>query len=217
MNNGLKIAIDGTAGSGKTTIAKLIAKELNIQYINTGLYYRAATFLIMENSLIGDQKKAIKILKNSSIKYIDEKSIQLNNKVLTFEQLTNPELTKNIHYIANDEEAREIIVKMLKEISNSQESLLMEGRDITTVIMKNCKNKFFISASPEIRTKRRMLQTKISDDKYEETLEFIIKRDMLDMNRKVGALKIDKDAFQIDTSIIDIESTVKLIIDNLKT
>jgi cytidylate kinase len=211
-----KIAIDGTAGSGKSTIAKELAKELKIDYINTGLMYRCATKVLLDNNIIDDELKAKDYLSNSTFNYIDSNTIEVNEVELKLKDLMGKELTSNIYKIANNEILRPILVNLQIDIYKTKDKVLMEGRDITTVIMKDAVNKFYIDASPEVRAKRRMEQTNSSKDDYKAILERIIIRDNKDKKRKLGPLKQAKDAILVDTTNMDIEESIKFIKDNLK-
>ena len=205
----ISIAIDGTAGSGKSTIAKLIAEKLDIEYIDTGAMYRAVALYKKENNLSLDQ--LIKNLNNINIDYKKGK-IFLNEKDIS-NFIRTEEISKLASEISKNNSVREKLVDIQRNLSKSK-SVVMEGRDIGSVVLPNANNKFYVDASPEIRAKRRYEQLKekgISAD-LKNIEEDIIKRDKNDKTRKNSPLTLVKDAKYIDTSYMSIENVIDKII-----
>ncbi|ERT56732.1 cytidylate kinase [Peptoniphilus koenoeneniae] len=205
----ISIAIDGPAGSGKSTIAKLIAEKLDIEYIDTGAMYRAVALYKKENNLSLDQ--LIKNLNNINIDYKKGK-IFLNEKDIS-NFIRTEEISKLASEISKNNSVREKLVDIQRNLSKSK-SVVMEGRDIGSVVLPNANNKFYVDASPEIRAKRRYEQLKekgISAD-LKNIEEDIIKRDKNDKTRKNSPLTLVKDAKYIDTSYMSIENVIDKII-----
>lgn len=205
----ISIAIDGPAGSGKSTIAKLIAEKLDIEYIDTGAMYRAVALYKKENNLSLDQ--LIKNLNNINIDYKKGK-IFLNEKDIS-NFIRTEEISKLASEISKNNSVREKLVDIQRNLAKSK-SVVMEGRDIGSVVLPNANNKFYVDASPEIRAKRRYEQLKekgISAD-LKNIEEDIIKRDKNDKTRKNSPLTLVKDAKYIDTSYMSIENVIDKII-----
>jgi len=206
------IAIDGPAGSGKTTISKLLAKKLGFFCLDTGATYRALTFAILEKKCNLDNVKTLcEIAKNLSIKIENEK-IYLENRDIT-EEIRKPIIDKNISKIVSYPEIRRIMVKLQRDIAKNK-NLVVEGRDITSVVFPNAEFKFYLDADFEIRLKRRYEEflNKNINISIEELREDLKKRDEADKKRKIGALKLVEDAIYIDTTNLTIDQVVDKII-----
>ena len=205
----ISIAIDGPAGSGKSTIAKLIAEKLDIEYIDTGAMYRAVALYKKENNLSIDQ--LVKNLNKINIDYKKGK-IFLNEKDIS-NFISTEEISKLASEISKNDFVREKLVDIQRNLSKSK-SIVMEGRDIGSVVLPNASNKFYIDASPAIRAKRRYEQLKekgISAD-LKNIEEDILKRDKNDKTRKNSPLTLVEDAKYIDTSNMNIENVIDEII-----
>ncbi len=210
------IAIDGPAGSGKSTISKLIASELGISYLDTGAMFRIVTLYFLKNNLDVNVDLGIEYLKNNISIDISENEFYLNSKNVT-KEIRNNEVTKNVSYIAALASVREFLLLEQRNISNNRD-IILDGRDIGTVVFPNAKVKIFLTASAEKRAKRRVEQN-ISlgiDSDYEEILNDIIKRDELDSTRKISPLKKAEDAQEIDTTESSIEEVKNKIINIIK-
>jgi cytidylate kinase len=207
----LNIAIDGPAGAGKSTIAKIIGNKLNLMYINTGSMYRAVTFMALKNNIEPSDIKGLKALINSMDISFNGNNIIVNGKDLE-EAIRMPIINNNVSKYAAVEEVRELLVSMQQKISKKY-NVIMDGRDIGTVVLKDAPYKFFITASAEVRAKRRLkeLNEKGINIDFEDVLEEIKKRDYIDSNRKINPLKQSKDAILIDTSNLTIEEVVDKI------
>lgn len=207
----MSIAIDGPAGAGKSTIAKIIGKKLNLMYINTGSMYRAVTLMALEDNIEPSDIEGLKALINSMDISFNGNNIIVNGKDLE-EAIRMPIINNNVSKYAAVEEVRELLVSMQQDISKKY-NVIMDGRDIGTVVLKDAPYKFFITASAEVRAKRRLkeLNGKGISINFEDVLKEIKERDYIDSNRKVNPLKQSKDAILIDTSNFTIEEVVNKI------
>ncbi|WP_288777461.1 (d)CMP kinase [uncultured Sneathia sp.] len=201
------IAVDGPSGSGKSSISKEIAKKLNIQYLDTGAMYRLLALYLEENNLEFSKE----VLKDFNIKQSGE-TFYLNGVDVSKKIRTN-DISKKASDISKIKEVREYMVDLQRNISKSH-SVILDGRDISTVVFPNADFKIFLTASVEVRAKRRFLQDKTLS--YDKILEDIQKRDYQDMNRKNSPLRIAKGATVIDTSQMTKEQVIQKIISLVK-
>lgn len=201
------IAVDGPSGSGKSSISKEIAKKLNIQYLDTGAMYRLLALYLEENSLEFSKE----VLKDFNIKQSGE-TFYLNGVDVSKKIRTN-DISKKASDISKIKKVREYMVDLQRKISKSH-SVILDGRDISTVVFPNADFKIFLTASVEVRAKRRFLQDKTLS--YDKILEDIKKRDYQDMNRKNSPLRIAKGATVIDTSQMTKEQVIQKIISLVK-
>lgn len=213
------VTIDGPAGSGKSTIAKLLAKKYNLTYLDTGAMYRMIALYTLENSLnLKDREDIKNILSNTKIDIIQNRFF-LNN-VDVSEKIRTPEVTNIVSEVATIKEIREKLVFLQREISEGKD-VILDGRDIGTVVFPKAELKIFLIASPEERAKRRLgeYRRKNLNITYDEVLENIKKRDFIDSTREESPLKKAEDAIEIDSSNISIEGVVSEIsryIDKIK-
>ncbi|PMC82669.1 (d)CMP kinase [Anaerococcus hydrogenalis] len=210
MNNFI-IALDGPSGSGKSTIANLLAKKLKISYLNTGSMYRALTLYLLENNIKKSDDFDKNILENINID-INKDKVFLNGKDVS-KEIRDKEVTENVSWVSSMPEVREYLVEMQRNISNNK-SIILDGRDIGTVVFPNAKYKFYLTASSYVRAKRRFDQNEI-DKSFEEIKEDIEKRDYLDSHREISPLKKADDAIEIDSSDLTIAQTIDKIIENM--
>ncbi|WP_288771089.1 (d)CMP kinase [uncultured Sneathia sp.] len=201
------IAVDGPSGSGKSSISKEIAKKLNIQYLDTGAMYRLLALYLEENNLEFSKE----VLKDFNIKQSGE-TFYLNGVDVSKKIRTN-DISKKASDISKIKEVREYMVDLQRNISKSH-SVILDGRDISTVVFPNADFKIFLTASVEVRAKRRFLEDKTLS--YDKILEDIQKRDYQDMNRKNSPLRIAKGATVIDTSQMTKEQVIQKIISLVK-
>ena len=214
--NHYSIAIDGTAGAGKSTVAKLIAKKLNIDYIDTGAMYRAFTFKLINNKVdLNDIEKVIEILKTTSIDFKDN-HIYLDHTIVD-EEIRENNISNNVSKIATIKEVRERLVELQREIA-SNKSTVMDGRDIGSTVLKNAKYKLFLTASVNERASRRYEELKLKDStiSLDSVKEDIIKRDTMDSTREISPLVKCYDAIEIDTTDENIDETVERILEIIK-
>ena len=218
MRRKLIIAIDGTAGSGKSSVSKLVAKKLGLLYLDTGAMYRALTLKATRKSLnLEDKAALVEMAKNTKMKLeagpdSDKVKVILDGEDVTRE-IRTPELTENIKYIARVPGVRECMVKIQRSIGEKSGAVL-EGRDTTTVVFPDSAYKFYLDADLNERAKRRFKELKALGMKatLEEVQEDAKKRDISDQTRSVGALKKAKDAICIDTTNMTIEEVVEKIL-----
>jgi cytidylate kinase len=213
------IAIDGPAGSGKSTTAKLVAQRLNFLYLDTGAMYRAITLKALENDVdVHDEKELEKLTKNSVISFKNENGINkifLDGKDLT-EKIRKPLVDKNVSFVSMHKKVRKILVEKQKEIGRKNE-LVAEGRDTTTVVFPHAF-KIYLCADIEERARRRFLELKDKgiETSLGEQIEEIAKRDKIDSEREASPLCVDKDAVVVDTTYLTIEEQVNKVIELYK-
>jgi len=208
-----KIAIDGPAGSGKTTVAREVAKRLGIDYLDTGAMYRIVGLYLHNCGVSPDSTEEIeKTLSSVSIEYKNGK-YYLNGKQVGDEIRTAEAGIYASHYGANPL-VRKFLTQIQKEICATR-SIVAEGRDIGTVVMPDAQVKIFLTASPEVRAKRRYeeLKSKGLEVSYHELLKQIIERDKLDSSREIAPLVKAEDAIEIDSSNLSVEEVVQKILE----
>ena len=193
------IAIDGPAGSGKSTIAKLIAEDLGLVYLDTGAMYRLVTLKALNEGILGDFEKIKKMLNNLNID-IKENGFYLDN-VDVSDEIRKPIVSENVSDIAAIREVREKMVDLQRKFSESK-NVILDGRDIGTVVFPNANVKIFLVADAKERANRRYkeLVKKGENVKIEEIYENILKRDEIDSTRKESPLKKAEDAIEVDTT-----------------
>ncbi len=209
MKRDIIIAIDGHSSTGKSTLAKELAKALNYIYIDTGAMYRAVTYYALQNDLISnkhfDKERLIKDLDHIQIdfKYNPDNGIAevyLNGQNVE-KEIRQMRVSNFVSEIATIPEVREKLVAQQRKIGRSK-GVVMDGRDIGSVVFPDAELKIFMTASPEVRAKRRYLELldKGEDVKYKDVLENVIKRDKIDSERSTSPLIKTKDAILIDNS-----------------
>lgn len=209
----LTIAIDGHASTGKSSIAKELAVSLGYTYINSGSMYRAVTLYAVENNLMdlidNNIDQFIKLLNNNKIHFKFNKNliseIFLNDRNIENE-IKSLKVSQKVSVVAAIPKIRKEMVKLQRNIDRNK-GIVMDGRDIGSVVFPDADLKLFLTASPEVRAKRRHNEMVDSGEKVEfhEVLENIIYRDNLDSTRKDSPLIIQKDAVLIDNSFLSIE------------
>jgi cytidylate kinase len=212
------IAIDGPSSAGKTTIAKLVAKELGFDYLDTGALYRTVALALKNNGIeLEDSDDKLKdVLDNSHITFNNGK-VFLNGKDVS-EDIRSSE----IDYYSSVFSARKVIRDFLLDVQRDSAlyaDLVVEGRDTTTVIFPDAKIKIYLSASLEERAKRRYFQfrEKGIDISIDESRMNITERDIRDSNREIAPLKIASDALLVDSSNLSVEQVLKKILDFVRT
>ena len=206
------IAIDGPAGTGKSTIAKLISQKLNITFLNSGSFYRGVTLaLLRENIDITDEQKVLDFAEKLDLDYVNDHLI-LNGEDVNH-LLHQDIVSEHASPVSAIVELRHIVNKKLRKITETQ-SVVCEGRDITTVVFPNAEYKFYLDASIDVQAQRRFDQG-VSELSLEEIKQAIMKRDALDKNKKEGSLKIAEDATYIDTSDLTIDNVCEIILSKI--
>jgi len=203
------IAIDGPAGTGKSTIAKIISEKLNITFLNSGGFYRALTIAILDAGIdYSNESATLEFCKKQSLEYTKESHFILNGKDIT-NNLHDDRVAKNVAQVSAIVSLRHYVNDLMRKITKSL-SIVCEGRDMTTVVFPDAEYKFYLDASADVRAKRRFDQG-VSNMTLEEIKQSIIDRDNIDKNKKEGALKIASDAFYIDTSNLTIDNVCEII------
>lgn len=207
------IAVDGPAGAGKSTISKLVAKKLGIQYLDTGAMYRAVTLYFLENNV--DFSNIDEVEKNLDKIHIDFlNNILFLNNIDVSKQIREKNVNDNVSAVSAIAIVREKMVDLQRKMSNNK-SVILDGRDIGTVVFPNANYKFFLVASVDIRAQRRYKEELEKGNKsanIDDIKKSIENRDYIDSTRKVTPLKKADDAIQIDTSYMNIEEIVESII-----
>ena len=201
------IAIDGPAGSGKSTIARKIARDLGWYFLNTGSFYRAYTLAQLARNLDPlDTDSLLETARNTLIT-VEEGNICING-VNVEDKLHTPLVDKYASPVSSDPRLRERVTDEVRKLAGNM-NIVTEGRDTTTVIFPNAEYKFYFDASPEVRAKRRLSEQ--PELKYEEVLEGILKRDKTDKEKPVGALKIAENAIYVDTTNLTIDGVCEKV------
>jgi len=216
MSKKIRIAIDGPGGAGKSTIAKLLAKDLGIDYVDTGAMYRAVAYKMQENSIGMENQAGIdQMLPDTSIDFSDG-DIILDGKIVN-DFIRTPEISKLASDCSALASVREKLLALQREMGRKK-SIFMDGSDITTNVLPDAEFKFYMTASKEERAKRRHneLLEKGKETSYEQVLADIQERDHNDMTRKLNPLKKADDAIELDTTEMTIEEVCKFIKDRIK-
>ena len=212
------IAIDGEASTGKSTQAKKIAENFDYNYRDSGAYYRAITLYLIQNNINSNDNISQSILNQISIEqvYKDKKlSIYLNGNDVT-QKIRGFKVSVNVSNFAKKPEIRDFVYEQLRSSAKSN-SLVIDGRDIGTVVFPNATFKFFLLADPKIRAERRHKQINDKSVKLESIEEEIILRDNTDSTRKIAPLKKADDAFEIDVTLLTIEQVFEKILSKIKS
>ncbi len=208
----MQVAIDGPAGSGKSSVCKIIAEKYGLTYIDTGAMYRSVAWVSVhfgEDNLVEKTSHIDFILEENGKKI----SIKYNGKIYDLtKEIRTPEISSKVALVASNGEIRKILVKKQQEFAKSGD-VIMEGRDITTVVLPNADIKIFLTASPEERAKRRFKEWQSEENKqeYEKVLSEIKKRDEIDSTRKESPLMQAKDAVLLDTTGLTLEQVADKI------
>jgi len=207
---GFQVAIDGPAGSGKSTISKKVAEDMNLIHIDTGAMYRAITYMAIKEGINLDYEESYAFIKDITIEYTNDK-IYASGEDVT-EKIRSDIVTKNVSKVSSFPSVRTYLVEIQKASAKGK-NVIMDGRDIGTVVLPNADLKIFLTANIEERAKRRMreLQLKGRDIDLTTMIKDIEERDKKDSERKASPLIIPKDAIIVDTTHYTIEDTVNRI------
>lgn len=212
----MKIAIDGPAGAGKSTVARRIAKEMGILYIDTGAMYRALTWKALQLKInLSDPEELHQLARDTAIDIREDGHglrIFCDGQEVTT-AIRSPEVSRMVSVVAADDKVRQVMVEKQRSIALHND-VVMDGRDITHCVLPDAEYKFFLTASLDVRTMRRgqELQSRGYEVDLVRLKQEILERDQRDTNRKVGPLMITPDAVVIDTSDIDCEGAVRRVL-----
>ena len=220
MTKKITIAIDGYSSTGKSTVAKQLAKELEYVYVDTGAMYRAVALYAMRKSYINessfDTQALIKDLPSIDLKFIFDENlgfaaIYLNGENVE-EEIRRMDVSNNVSKVASVSEVREKLVS-LQKIMGEEKGIVMDGRDIGTVVFPNAELKIFMTASPEERASRRFKELEGKGEKvsYEEVLKNVEDRDLMDTTREDSPLVMAEDSIEIDNSFLTKEDQFKIV------
>lgn len=216
----INIAIDGPAGAGKSTVAKAVAKKLNIVYLDTGAMYRATAYNAIKNGIdVKDESKVKLMLDTLTMDVLYENGVQqiIVNGFNTTPYLREHYMSKAASDISAHPCVRYKMVEIQRQLARTYD-LILDGRDIGTFVLPNANCKIFLVASPEERAKRRVEENRLKgqESDYETVLEDIKQRDYNDSHREVAPLKRADDAIELETTTMTIEEVVDAVIKIVK-
>lgn len=215
----INVAIDGPAGAGKSTIAKAAAKELGFIYVDTGALYRAVTYNAVKTGAIDEEQKIINMLDSTKVelKYVNGvQAVYLNGEdVSAF--IRTPEISMGASKVSAIPQVRAFLLNLQREIA-SKNNVIMDGRDIATVVLPNADVKIFLFASPECRAERRYkeLIEKGESVSFDDVLKDVNQRDYQDSHREIAPLKPSDDSIMADTSELTLQESIDLIVNTIK-
>ena len=213
MSKTYAIAIDGPAGAGKSTIAKALAKDLGYYYVDTGAIYRTVAYFL---DLLGVSPKDV----DGVERYIDELTVEITydeegaqhmlmNGMDVTGEIRTQDISQKASLVSAHAVVREVLLDMQRDVARKH-NVIMDGRDIGTVVLPKADVKIFLTATPEVRAKRRCdeLNAKGQKANFEQTLKDIQQRDYQDTHRPIAPLKMARDSIKLDTSDLDIEGVL---------
>lgn len=215
----INVAIDGPAGAGKSTIAKAAAKELGFIYVDTGALYRAVAYNAVKNGVIDDEQGIISMLDDTKVelKYVEGvQSVYLNDEdVSGF--IRTPEISMGASKVSAIPQVREFLLNLQREIAKTN-NVIMDGRDIATVVLPDAEVKIFLFASPECRAERRYkeLVEKGENVSFDDVLKDVNQRDYQDSHREIAPLKPSEESIMADTSELTLQESIDLIVNTIK-
>ena len=217
MLNNIIIAIDGEASSGKSTQAKKIADHFGYSYLDSGAFYRAITLFFNRKGITSADQFNKNELDNISLKskYNNGKNLIYLNGEDVSDDIRSVKISEIVSDFAKEKEVREHVYKHLREFAKNQSNVI-DGRDIGTVVFPDADFKFFLYADPEIRAKRRFSEIEKDDTNYNSVLDNLNYRDITDSTRDIAPLKKADDAYSIDVSDLSIDNVFKKILDIIK-
>jgi len=205
------IAIDGPAGSGKSTVAKRLAARLGLEYLDTGAMYRAVTFAALRRNLDPSDADDVARLAGKVEMSVDE-AVTVDGVDATIE-IRGPEVTRAVSQVAANPGVRKEMVRRQQEWATARGGGVLEGRDIGTVVFPDAELKVFLTARPEVRAERRSKE--VADLDYETVAADIARRDALDQGREASPLEEAADALVVDTSDLDVDDIVEDLVRRL--
>lgn len=215
----INVAIDGPAGAGKSTIAKAAAKKLGFIYVDTGALYRAVAYNAVKNGVIDDEQGIISMLDDTKVelKYVNGvQSVYLNGEdVSGF--IRTPEISMGASKVSAIPQVRAFLLNLQREIAKTN-NVIMDGRDIATVVLPDAEVKIFLFASPECRAERRYkeLVEKGENVSFDDVLKDVNQRDYQDSHREIAPLKPSEESIMADTSELTLQESIDLIVNTIK-
>jgi len=215
MAENIVVAIDGPAASGKSTVARALARTLGFRYLDSGAMYRALSLSAVKKGIALDDEKALaRTLKGSRVTFENDAKtgkVFLDGEDVT-EKIRSPEITEKVFYIAQSPAMRGMMRKAQRDFA-ARGPTVAEGRDMGTVVFDDAKVKFYLDADEEVRARRRLkeLSAKGSAISFEKVLSDMRQRDKKDMNRSIAPLRKADDACFIDTTDMKVEDVVELL------
>ncbi len=212
------ITIDGPAASGKSTVARLLAKKIGVSFLDTGAMYRAVMLAAMRAGVdMSNETQLMDTLEQHRFRFKVEKgqmTVYIDDEDVT-EQIRSPEVTSNVRYLASSGRMREKLVEMQRQFAKKKKKIVTEGRDQGTVAFPDANVKFFLTADPSERARRRQAELKATGctESLEQTQKAIEERDKSDENREIGPLKPADDAIIIDTTDLNLQEVVQTVLD----
>lgn len=216
----INVAIDGPAGAGKSTIAKAAAKELGYIYVDTGALYRTIALSAVNSGVIDNEEETVKMLDSIEVKlgFAEDgtQCVYLNGEDVS-SKIRTPEISMGASKVSAIPKVREFLLDLQRNIAK-ENNVIMDGRDIATVVLPDANPKIFLFASPECRAERRYkeLVEKGETVSYEEVLADVNQRDYQDSHREIAPLKPTEKSVMADTSSLTLEESIKLIINTIK-
>ena len=220
----INIAIDGPAGAGKSTIAKAVSKQLGFIYVDTGALYRAVAFTMLSRGIAADDKERVAAELSTldegffSLKFENGSQHVYAGSEDVSDKIRTPEISMGASAVSAIPAVRSFLFDLQQKIA-AENNIIMDGRDIGTVVLPNADLKIYLTASAEERARRRYkeLAEKPNCPTFEEVLADIKQRDYNDMHREIAPLKQAEDAILADTSEVDLEGAIKMILDMIIT
>ena len=213
MNEIYQVAIDGPSGAGKSTIAKAVAKELGIDYIDTGAMYRAIGYKVKCRGIDPADEDAVRAMLTDTQVDLQQGEVYLDGENVSA-QIRTPEMSMMASVCSQIPAVREKLVQLQREMG-TRKSVIMDGRDIGTNVLKDARFKIYLTASAEERARRRFLELQEKGEKqsFEDVLEDIKQRDYNDMTRELNPLRKAEDAVEVDTTGLDIDQVVQKVLE----
>lgn len=208
------VTIDGPAGSGKSTVAHRIAEQLKFEHVDTGAMYRALTLKVLKSGVaVEDEARVAKIVSTAKLE-LNNGQVTLDGQDVTLE-IRSAKVTRHVSRISSYPAVRSVLLARQRDFVGRYDGIVMEGRDIGTVVFPNARWKFFLDASPEVRAERRHAELAAAGRPHDirNVLNDIRERDRTDAERAVAPLKCPDDAVVIDSSALDADQVVQRIIE----
>ena len=207
------IAIDGPAGSGKSTVARALAARLGLEYLDTGAMYRSVAFAALRRGIDPEEQDQVaKVARDLDLRMADDGTITVDGADATIE-IRGPEVTRAVSIVAANPAVREEMRQRQRDWAVKRDGGVMEGRDIGTVVFPDATLKVYLDASPEVRASRRSRE--VAELAYETVASDLARRDALDQGRADSPLREADDAVVIDTSSLSVDEIVAAVLDEL--